>query len=118
MTEEIRTGKARLLLDMFDGYSSPPLESVFFTTRDFARKHPEAVARFANVVRRKYTNAHAVETLPLFIQLSGMNPHRKSDPPFAHAGLVQRSPNSTGDRTRRQIQGHPASFDARELLAQ
>jgi len=121
MTEEIRSGKVRLLLDMFDGYPSPPLESVFFTTRDFATKHPEAVARFAKVVQdaAKYTNTHEAETLPLFIQLSGMDPklvdqiHHSFTPVSFNAAQIQPVIELAA-----KYKAIPASFDARELLAQ
>jgi len=121
MTEEIRSGKVRLLLNMFDGYPSPPLESVFFTTRDFASKHPEAVARFGKVVQdaARYTNTHEAETLPLFIQLSGMDPrlanqmHHSFTPVSFNAAQIQPVIELAA-----KYKAIPASFDARELLAQ
>jgi NitT/TauT family transport system substrate-binding protein len=103
------------------GVTEEPFMSVFFTTRDFASKHPEAVARFAKVVQdaAKYTNTHAAETLPLFVQLSGMDPrlaaqiHHSFTPVSFNAAQIQPVIELAA-----KYKAIPASFDARELLAQ
>ena len=94
---------------------------LFFTTRDFASKHPEAIARFAKVVQdaAKYTNTHEAQTLPLFIQLSGMDPrianqiHHSFTPVSFNAAQIQPVIELAA-----KYKAIPASFDARELLAQ
>ena len=76
LSEELRTGKVRLLFDMFDGYSRPIVEAVYFAMRDYIDKNHELVSRFAKVVQdaTRYADAHPAETLPLFVALSGMDP--------------------------------------------
>jgi NitT/TauT family transport system substrate-binding protein len=75
MTQSIRTGKVRLLVDMLEGFPRPILESVFFATQDYVAKNRDVVARFTKVVQdaAQYCNTHETETIPLFIALSGMD---------------------------------------------
>jgi NitT/TauT family transport system substrate-binding protein len=76
MTQNIRAGKVRLLVDELSGYPRPILESVFFSTRDYATKNRDAVTRFARVLQRAaaYSNTHEAETIPLFVAATGMDP--------------------------------------------
>jgi len=121
MTEEIRAGKVRLLVNMLDGYSRPVLESVFFATRDYVAAHRDAVARFAKVVQdaARYTNTHEAETVPLFIALSGMDPrlanqmHHTFTPVSFDASQIQPVINEAA-----RYKAIPNAFDARELIAQ
>jgi NitT/TauT family transport system substrate-binding protein len=120
MTEEIRSGNVRLLVDMLDGYGGPVLESVFFATRDYVLHHRDEVARFARVVQdaARYTNTHEAETVPLFIALSGMDPrlanqmHHTFTPATFDAAEIQPVIDMAA-----KYKAIPAAFDARELIA-
>jgi NitT/TauT family transport system substrate-binding protein len=119
LTESIRTGKVRLLLDMLDGYPHPVLESVFFATRDYVTQHREAVRLFTQVVAdaARYTNTHEAETVPLFVALSGMDPrlasqmHHTYTPPSFDASEIQPVIDLAA-----KYKTIPKAFDARELI--
>ena len=76
MTKDLKTGKVRLLVDMLNGYPRPILESAYFATREYATKNRDVVTRFAKVLQQAaiYSNAHEMETVPLFATFSGMDP--------------------------------------------
>jgi NitT/TauT family transport system substrate-binding protein len=120
LTESIRSGKVRLLLDMLDGYPHPVLEAVFFATRDYVAQHHEAVRLFTQVVAdaARYTNTHEAETVPLFVALSGMDPrlasqmHHTYTPPSFDASEIQPVIDLAA-----KYKTIPKAFDARELIA-
>ncbi len=76
MMQGVRAGKVRILVDMLKGYPRPILESVYFTTRDYATKNRDALTRFAKVLQRAavYSNTHVADTIPLFVSYTGMDP--------------------------------------------
>jgi NitT/TauT family transport system substrate-binding protein len=120
LTESIRGGKVRLLLDMLDGYPRPVLEAVFFATRDYVTQHHEDVRRFTQAVAEaaRYTDTHEAETVPLFVALSGMDPrlaqqmHHTYTPLTFDASEIQPVIDLAA-----KYKTIPKAFDARELLA-
>jgi NitT/TauT family transport system substrate-binding protein len=120
LTESIRSGKVRLLLDMLDGYPHPVLEAAFFAMRDYVTQHHEAVRLFTRVVAdaARYTNTHEAETVPLFVALSGMDPrlaaqmHHSYTPPSFDASEIQPVIDLAA-----KYKTIPKAFDARELIA-
>lgn len=76
LSQEIRAGKVRVLVDMLAGYHHPILEGAYFSTRDYVSKNHAAVERFAEVMQRAavYANTHEAETIPLYVAASGIDP--------------------------------------------
>jgi NitT/TauT family transport system substrate-binding protein len=76
MTNDLKSGKVRVLFDMLDGYPRPILESAFFATKDYVAKNRAAVSRFAKALEEGavYSNTHPAETVPLLVSFSGMDP--------------------------------------------
>jgi NitT/TauT family transport system substrate-binding protein len=120
LTEDIRAGKVRLLLDMLDGYPRPVLEAVYFASRAYAASHHDTIARFAKVIAEaaRYSNAHEAETVPLFVNASGMDPRLANQMHHTYSALTfdpaQIQPIIDVAAKYKVI---PAAFDAREMLA-
>lgn len=76
MTRDITAGKIRPLVDMLNGYPGAILQGAYFSMRPFADANPDAVVRFARVLRQAaaYTNVHAPETLSLLVANTGLEP--------------------------------------------
>jgi len=76
MTRDLAAGKVRTLVDMLNGYPGAILQGAYFSMRSYATANPEAVTRFARVLRQAaiYTNAHPTETLPLLVANTGLEP--------------------------------------------
>jgi len=62
------------LIPVFNSIAPAFLFSVWFTTKDYAAKHPDVVKTFARVVAEAatYTNAHHAETAPILAAFSGI----------------------------------------------
>jgi NitT/TauT family transport system substrate-binding protein len=120
MSKDLATGKFRILADMLNGYSKPILESAFFSTRDYAEKNRDTIARFVKVMQQAsaYANSHVSETLPLMVSFSGMDPD-------AAAKMHKTQTALTFDPAQIQpvidaaakYQIIPKEFSAREMLA-
>jgi ABC-type nitrate/sulfonate/bicarbonate transport system substrate-binding protein len=69
----IDTGNVRLI-PAYNTFGKEFIFSVWFTTKDYATKHPDVVKTFARVVAAaaKYTNAHPKETAPMLAAYSGI----------------------------------------------
>lgn len=67
----LQTGKFRLI-PTFSAIAPTFLVSLWFTTKDFSNKNPEAVRTFARVVAAAaaYTNTHHAETAPMMSALT------------------------------------------------
>jgi NitT/TauT family transport system substrate-binding protein len=67
------TGKVRLI-PAYNTFGKEFIFSVWFTTQDYAKKHPDVVKTFARVVAAaaRYTNAHPKETAPMLAAYSGI----------------------------------------------
>lgn len=68
----LAAGQARVLAPAFDTIAKQFVLSAWFTTDDYAAKHPDAVQKFARVVAQAaaYGNAHHAETAPLLAEVS------------------------------------------------
>jgi NitT/TauT family transport system substrate-binding protein len=64
------------------------LFSVWFTTKDYAAKHPEVVKTFASVVSRaaKYVNTHHQQTVEMVSQWTGIAPETVATMPRVENG--------------------------------
>ncbi len=67
------TGKVRFI-PAYNTFGKEFIFSVWFTTKDYAQKHPDVVKTFARVVAAaaRYTNAHPKETAPILAAYSGI----------------------------------------------
>jgi NitT/TauT family transport system substrate-binding protein len=76
MTQDLKAGKVRFLVDVLAGYPHPILESAFYTTRDYYQKNRDVIARFTKVLLQAdaYSNTHPDETVPLYAAFAGMDP--------------------------------------------
>jgi NitT/TauT family transport system substrate-binding protein len=119
ITQDVRTGKARLLVDMLNGIAPRLLEAAWFTTVDYAAKNRDAVARFTSVVQQAsaYCNRHPSETIGLVAAFTGIDPqtfkeiHRTYFATALLPGDIQ--PLIDAAAKYKLI---PQAFDARELL--
>jgi NitT/TauT family transport system substrate-binding protein len=120
LSQELRGGRVRILVDMLAGYHRPIIEGAYFSTRDYVSKNREAVTKFAAVLQRaaRYTNAHEAETIPLYVAASGIEPqvaaemHHSYTAESFEPGLIQ--PIIDLDAKYKLI---PQRFDARDLMS-
>ncbi len=114
----IDSGKVRLI-PAYNTFGKEFIFSVWFTTQDYAKKHPDVVKTFARVVATaaKYTNAHPKETAPMLAAYSGIS--ASDDRPDAarherHIGV--RGRNSAVDQHDGEVQLHRALVPATEII--
>jgi NitT/TauT family transport system substrate-binding protein len=120
MSHDLKTGKVRVLVDMLSGYPRPILESVFYTTRDYAEHNREVIARFVKVLQQAaaYSNVHTAETVPLYAAFAGMEPdvaaamHRT----FTALQFDPQQIQPVIDLAAK-YKIIPAAFDARDMIA-
>jgi len=67
------TGNVRFI-PAYNTFGKEFIFSVWFTTQDYAKKHPDIVKAFARVVAAaaRYTNAHPKETAPILAAYTGI----------------------------------------------
>jgi ABC-type nitrate/sulfonate/bicarbonate transport system substrate-binding protein len=67
------TGKVRFI-PAYNTFGKEFIFSVWFTTQDYAKKHPDVVKTFARVVANaaRYTNSHPKETAPMLAAYTGI----------------------------------------------
>src|SRR5665213_2010000 len=67
------TGKVRFI-PAYNTFGKEFIFSVWFTTQDYAKKHPDVVKTFARVVANaaRYTNSHPKETAPILAAYTGI----------------------------------------------
>jgi len=67
------TGKVRFI-PAYNTFGSQYIFSIWFTTSDYAKKHPDVVKTFARVVANaaRGTNSHPKETAPMLAAFSGI----------------------------------------------
>jgi NitT/TauT family transport system substrate-binding protein len=72
LADAVATVKVKVLGNDYDAISNDFYITVFFTTTDFAAKHPEAVRSFARSISEAaaYQNSHHGETAPLAAELT------------------------------------------------
>lgn len=119
LTNDLKSGKVKVLFDMLDGYPRPILESAFFATKDYVAKNHDVVARFTKVLQQAaiYSNAHEAETIPLFVAATGIDPQ-------VAAQMHHTITATSFDPSRIQpiidlalkYKTIPRGFDAREML--
>jgi NitT/TauT family transport system substrate-binding protein len=73
LARAMATGKYKLI-PVFSSIAPTFLFSVWFTTKDYAAKHPDVVKTFARVVAdaATYTNAHHAQTAPILADFSAI----------------------------------------------
>ncbi|HXP92911.1 MAG TPA: ABC transporter substrate-binding protein [Candidatus Binatia bacterium] len=78
LADAMATGKFRSIGSPFDGVGKRFMYAAWFTTADFAAKNPDAVKRFAEVMRKAtvYTNAHPAQTVGIIAAFTGLDPTR------------------------------------------
>lgn len=70
------TGNYRSVGKPHDGIAKHFLVAAWFTTTDYAGKHPDVIARFAEVAHAAtvYANGHHAQTAPLIAAFAGVDP--------------------------------------------
>jgi len=120
ITENVKSGKARLLAAYLDAIAPNWYLSLYFTTIDFAQKNPLVIARFQRVLNQAaiYCNAHKSETIPMMAAVTGLDPAllsqvtRADFPTDLDAKYIQ--PVVTFAAKYKLID---KTFDARDMLA-
>jgi NitT/TauT family transport system substrate-binding protein len=120
MTTGIKAGKIRFFVDELAGYSRPILEVVSFSTRDYAQKNRDLVARFGKALQAgaAYANTHVAETVPLLLPLTKMDPKLAMEIRHGFTATTF-DPGALQPVIDLMVKYKeiPNSFDARELLA-
>src|SRR5579875_85161 len=72
LDQALASGQARVLAPAFSAISKNYLVSAWFTTTDYASKHPDVVAKFRRIVEEAaaYGNTHHSVTAPLLAEVS------------------------------------------------
>ena len=72
LADAVATGKVKVLGNDYDAIASDFYITVFFTSSDYAAKHPEAVRWFARSIAEAaaYQNTHHAETAPYAAELT------------------------------------------------
>jgi NitT/TauT family transport system substrate-binding protein len=120
ITQNVKSGKARLLANTLDAIAPRWLLAVYFTTADYAARNREVIARFQRAVAQAatYCNAHQAETVPLMAAFTGLEPavlaavNRAYFTPTLDPRDIQ---PMIGAAARYKLIERP--FDARELFA-
>lgn len=75
MSIDLQSGKVRYFGDIVDAISLHMMEVGWYTSGDFAAKHPDVVKRFRSVMiaATTYTNAHPSATIDLLAKFLGMD---------------------------------------------
>ncbi len=73
---DLQSGTVKMLGTAYAAIAPHYLFSAWFTTSDWAAKHPDLVRKFQDVVQRAafYTNQHPDETAPIIGAFAGMQP--------------------------------------------
>ena len=89
ITQNVKSGKARLLALTLESIAHQWLLAVYVSTVDFVSRNRDLVTRFQKVMAQSavYCNTHHAETIPLMSQFTGLQPEllaqvtRAYDPP-------------------------------------
>lgn len=120
ITENVKSGKARLLGPYLDAVSPRWLLAVYFSTTDYVTRNRATVERFRRALARAaaYCNTHQSETVPMMAAVTGLDPSilaqvtRSYFPPTLEARDLQ--PAVDAAAKYKMIE---KPFDARELIA-
>jgi ABC-type nitrate/sulfonate/bicarbonate transport system substrate-binding protein len=120
VTQNVKSGKARLLAITLQAIAPQWLIAVYMSTLDFVAKNRDVVLRFQKAMAQSaiYCNAHRAETVPMMAQYTGLDPAILSQITRAYA------PPTLDARDMQPIINVAArykliekAFDARELIA-
>jgi len=89
ITQNVKSGKARLLALTLESVAHRWMLAVYVSTVDFVTKNRDLVTRFQKVMAQSatYCNSHHAETIPMMAQFTGLEPAllaqvtRAFDPP-------------------------------------
>jgi len=72
LAEALASGKVRAVSTPYDAIAPFFVLSAWFTTTEYADKHPDVIRKFARVMYEAaaYTNRHASETAPMMSELT------------------------------------------------
>ena len=76
VTQNVKSGKARLLALTLDSIAPQWLLAVYFTTLDYASKNREVIAKFQKAFAQAsvYCNTHQPDTIDMMAQVTGLEP--------------------------------------------
>jgi NitT/TauT family transport system substrate-binding protein len=76
LTQNVKSGKARLLAPYLDAIAPSWYLSLYFTTIDFAQKNPQVISRFQRVLNQAavYCNAHKSKTVSMMASVTELDP--------------------------------------------
>lgn len=120
LTQNLKSGRARLLAPFLDAIAPSWYLALYFTTIDFAQKNPQVIARFQQVLNRAavYCNAHKSDTVAMMATVTGLEPAilaqttRADYPTDLNVKYIQPVVNAAA---KYKLIDKP--FDAREMLA-
>jgi NitT/TauT family transport system substrate-binding protein len=120
VTQNVKSGKARLLAITLQSIAPQWLIAVYMSTTDFVTKNRDLVVRFQRAMSQAatYCNTHQAETVPMMAQFTGLDPTilsqitRAYDPPNLDPRDMQPIINAAA-----QYKLIDKPFDARELIA-
>ena len=120
VTQNVKSGKARLLALTLESIAPRWLLAVYVSTRDFVAKNGDLVARFQKAMAESagYCNTHQSDTVPLMAKFTGLEPTllaqvaRAFDPPELDPRDIQ--PVIDAAVKYKLLE---RSFDAHELIA-
>jgi NitT/TauT family transport system substrate-binding protein len=120
VTQNVKSGKARLLAVTLEAIAPRWLIAVYMSTTDFVAKNRDLVVRFQKAMAQSaaYCNTHQAETVPMMAQFTGLDPAilsqvtRAYDPPNLDPRDIQPIINAAA---KYKLIEKP--FDARELIA-
>ena len=90
LTVALAGGKVREIGHPFEAIAKHFVRAAWFTTREFATKNPDVVARFRRSIGQAstYTNAHPADTVAALAAFSGLDPQLIAHMPRAIGGSV------------------------------
>lgn len=90
LADALASGEVRVLGHASEGIANHFLGTAWFSSRDWTRAHPAAVAVFAQVLRSSatYVNAHHAETIPMMAAFTGISAARFEGMPRELAGTT------------------------------
>ena len=120
VTQNVKSGKARLLAVTLEAIAPQWLIAVYMSTTDFVAKNRDVVVRFQKAMAQSaaYCNTHQADTVPMMAQFTGLDPAilsqvtRAYDPPHLDPRDIQPIINAAA---KYKLIEKP--FDARELIA-
>lgn len=112
----IAGGKLRAIGDPVSGIADHFMQSLWFTSADFAAKNPAAIATFVRAMRESaaYCNAHPSETAPMLLKFLNLNAPLSSRIPLGVRFNLPQIQATIDLQVRYKML--PARFDARDVI--